>query len=637
MHDRLRTTAEEAAAAHFHAVQFYDDDAFLHSAVADFLEAGLHASQPAVVIATPLNREAFADRLTARGHDVAALERAGELTMLDASETLASFMVGQFPDPELFRKTVGGVLDRCIGGRIEATVRAYGEMVNVLWRDGNPEGAIRLEELWNELSQTYRFSLLCGYAMGNFYKEGHAAGFHDVCAHHGHVLPAEGYPAAADEQVRLREIATLQQRAKALETELAHRKELEAALRQALADREKAQIDRERLLARERAARAEAESAGRLKDEFLAVLSHELRTPLNAILGWTHIAIDPATDEPTVRRALDVIQRNAKLQLHVTDDLLDVSRILTGKMLVASDPLDLSEVLSSALDTVRPAASAKNIDLALHIDNSARLVVGDRDRLQQILWNLLSNAIKFTPGGGRVELRLERRDASAEIVVRDNGQGIAAEFLPHVFERFRQADTGTTRRHGGLGLGLAVVRYLVEAHGGTVHAESDGIGTGASFIVSLPMQSGTTLADDGIAQPAAALEGARILVVDDDLDARELFAYILGGAGAEIHTAGTVSDALRLLSSGSFNVLVGDIGLPDRDGYGMIEAIRTHPSAKVRAIRAIAVTSYAGDHYRARAIGAGYDEYIAKPVEPARLTQVVADLIRKPQRTIPRN
>jgi signal transduction histidine kinase len=249
-------------------------------------------------------------------------------------------------------------------------------------------------------------------------------------------------------------------------------------------------------LERETSAREEAERASRLKDEFLAVLSHELRTPLNAILGWTQIISDrPRASEKITRRALDVIRRNASLQMHLIDDLLDVSRIITGKMVIASEPVDLVDALRAAADSVRPAATAKEIALEVAIDESARLVTGDASRLQQVFWNLLSNAIKFTQKHGRVELRLERSHSEALVIVRDNGEGIAPEFVSHVFDRFRQADNSTTRSYGGLGLGLAVVRYLVEAHGGTVAAASDGIGTGATFTVRLPLRAAPAIAD----------------------------------------------------------------------------------------------------------------------------------------------
>lgn len=288
---------------------------------------------------------------------------------------------------------------------------------------------------------------------------------------------------------KLRAVTHLQQHARALEAELEHRKHLEQALRLALDDREQAEQAREGLLAREQLARAEAESASRLKDEFLAVLSHEMRTPLNAILGWAQIITSTDSEPAMVRRGLEVIQRNAASQLHVVEDLLDVSRIITGKMVVRTDPIDVGGVVGAAVDTVRASAGAKNIKLTLTIDPALGQVIGDRDHLQQSVWNILSNAVKFTQACGHVDVQVLQDDDHARIVAQDNGQGIAPEFLPHVFERFRQADPGSTRVHGGLGLGLAVVRYLVEAHGGTVSAASAGHGHGATFTITLPTRA----------------------------------------------------------------------------------------------------------------------------------------------------
>ncbi|WP_438011166.1 hybrid sensor histidine kinase/response regulator [Sorangium sp. So ce321] len=429
------------------------------------------------------------------------------------------------------------------------------------------------------------------------------------------------------------EVSELQQRARALEEELEYRKELEGALRQALADRELAEAERERLLSLERAARADAETASRSKDEFLAVLSHELRTPLNAILGWTHIVSDPREDAATVQHALEVIRRNAAVQLRVIEDLLDVSRCVTGKMRISADDIDLGEVVASAIDSVRLAAEARRVEIALHVDDPARGATGDAARLQQVVWNLLSNAVKFTPAEGRVDVRLERAGARAQIVVRDTGVGIARGFLPHVFERFRQEDTDTARKDGGLGLGLAVVRYLVEAHGGTVAAESAGEGRGATFTVTLPLrESGTDSARLAAPEQQVSLRHVRVLLVDDDDDTRELFTRMLTRAEATVESAASVEEALELLSSRELHVLISDIGMPGRDGYVLIDAIRRHADPRVHGIRAVAVTSYAGDHYRARAIDGGYDEYVAKPLDPGRFAAKIARLIGHPGR-----
>ncbi|XXX81837.1 ATP-binding protein [Sorangium sp. So ce134] len=616
-----------------HAVQFYESETFLCERVAAFLAEGMDTGQPLLVIATEPHREAFVARLASARPELDALRAEGRVIFLDARETLSTFMVGAMPDPELFRGTIRRLIDQSRRGSDGVIVRAYGEMVDVLWRDANPDAAIRLEELWNEIVSDGAVALLCAYAMGGFRTDAHGSRFRDVCSTHAHVIPTERYT-QLDEHARLREVSVLQQRARALESELEYREELEAALRQALADRERAEAELERVLAMERAARAAAEAASRLKDEFLAVLSHELRTPLNAILGWSHIANRVPEDAATVKRALTVIQRNTAVQLRVIEDLLDVSRIVTGKLRISVSIVDLGEILSSALDNVRPAADAKRIALTLHIDDSARRTAGDPARLQQVAWNLLSNAVKFTPEGGKVDVWIERAGGQGRIVVRDTGQGIARDFLPHVFERFRQEDTGTTRKHGGLGLGLSLVRYLVEAHGGTVTADSDGEGRGATFIVTLPFREPVA---DAVRQPAprtkVRLRDVRVLIVDDDDDTRELFTYMLTGAEATVACAASVEEALAQLSSRAFDVMISDIGMPGRDGYVLIDAIRGHVDPKVRSIRAIAVTSYAGEHYRVRAIKGGYDEYLAKPLDPDRLVATIAQLIGRPARS----
>jgi len=324
-----------------------------------------------------------------------------------------------------------------------------------------------------------------------------------------------------------------------------------------------------------------------------------------------------------------VIDRNARRQLHVIEDLLDMSRIITGKMAIQMAQVDLTEVLKEAVETVRPSVTAKNIDLDMELDSSARYIAGDRDRLQQIMWNLLSNAIKFTPSRGRIEVRLEQADVHAQIVVRDNGQGIAAEFLPYVFDRFRQADTGTTRMSGGLGIGLAVVRHLVQAHGGTIEAVSAGAGLGATFMLRLPVRpSSIDAAQSPFAGRSTEPEQTRVLVVDDDPDSRDLFCAALRTAGAAVQAVASVEEALQRLASRGFDVLIADIGIPGRDGFALIEAVRRDSQACIRGICAIAVTSYVGDSYRDRARSSGFDDYIAKPVDPGQLVGLIVDLLR---------
>lgn len=463
-----------------HAVQFYENESYLYEVVADFLAKGIEAGEPTVVMATSEHCEGFIVALEKKG-SLADACATGQLTFLDARETLSSFMVGSMPDDQLFRASLGSVLNRMAGKiRTAPAVRAYGEMVDLLWRDGNPEAAIRLEQLWNDLATTHSFSLLCAYPMGNFYRESHGRHFEDVCRSHHTVSPAETFARGRDEKAHGLEISRLQQRARALEAEVEHRKELEKSLLEALADRRRAE---------EEARRNEqlAKEANRIKDEFLATLSHELRTPLTAILGWSRMLSAGTLDEKTARMALETIDRCARAQAALVDDLLDVSRVVAGKLEVKSQLVDLSVIVETAVQTVKLAAEAKSIRLSVAASPGHVLINGDPTRLQQIIWNILANAIKFSDHGGHVAVAIDRTGDRARVIVSDDGLGISEQFLPCVFDPFRQADGATTRVYGGLGLGLAIVKHLTEIHGGTVTATSPGIGLGSTFVVLLPL------------------------------------------------------------------------------------------------------------------------------------------------------
>jgi PAS domain S-box-containing protein len=394
-----------------------------------------------------------------------------------------------------------------------------------------------------------------------------------------------------------------------------------------ISDRKQAEQERDRLLQLEQAARAEAERANRIKDEFLAVLSHELRSPLNPILGWTKLLQTRKFNETKTAEALATIERNAKLQTQLIDDLLDVAKILRGKLSIDAAPVNLAFVIESAIDTVRTAAIAKSITLHPVLPNIGQ-VSGDSNRLQQIVWNLLSNAIKFTPNGGRVEIRLERVDEQAQIIVSDTGKGINPDFLPHIFESFRQEDVSITRRYGGLGLGLAIVRQLVEAHGGIITADSPGEGLGATFTVRLPLLNVEPEIKqiDELPQQALELTGIRVLTVDDDPDARELLTVLLAEYGASVLTVTSASEVLANLESFQPDVLVSDIGMPEVDGYSLIKQIRTFTPEKGGQIPAIALTAYARvDDYQ-RAITSGYQRHVTKPLDPEELVQAVLAL-----------
>ncbi len=396
---------------------------------------------------------------------------------------------------------------------------------------------------------------------------------------------------------------------------------------------EQARID---LLAQEREARAEAQAANRMKDEFLATVSHELRTPLTAILGWARIIRGGKLDPARFLRGLDVIERNGRAQAAIIDDILDVSRIITGKLRLELDAIDLAAVVQAAIDTVRPAADAKNIRLEWKSDLPSQRYSGDPDRLQQIVWNLLSNAIKFTPRDGHVEIATTQINSHIEISVADNGQGIQPDFLPHVFDRFRQADGTSTRRHGGLGLGLAIVRHLVELHGGTVEVDSPGEGLGATFKVRLPVRA-VQVSSRERCEPRQVMQvmprlqnqplaGLTVLVVDDEPDARELIATVLDQAGARAITAGGAESALELLARERPDVLLSDIGMSGSDGYALMRQVRALSAEQGGCIPAAALTAYSRAEDARRAILSGFQRHVAKPVEPEALVAQVAAL-----------
>ena len=385
----------------------------------------------------------------------------------------------------------------------------------------------------------------------------------------------------------------------------------------------------------------QAEESGRLKEEFLATVSHELRNPLNAILGWSRMLRAGQLEGADAAKALDAIERNARAQVQLIDDLLDVSRIITGKLRMDVRPVDPNAFIEAAIEAVTPAAEAKGVRVQKIMDTGLVSVPGDPTRLQQVVWNLLSNAIKFTPRGGRVQVRMERVNSHVEIVVTDSGQGIAADFLPHVFDRFRQADQRTTRHHGGLGLGLAIVRHLVELHGGSVKAESPGADQGSTFTIVLPVVPLYQLdtAGDRVlptarellppTEYADRLDGLKILVVDDEQDTRELLKTSLGQCGAQVTVAGSTGAAFEAIRNSVPDLLISDIGMPDEDGYDLIRRLRALPCESGGRVPAIALTAYARVEDRLQALRAGYQMHVPKPVELAELVAVVASLAER--------
>jgi signal transduction histidine kinase/ActR/RegA family two-component response regulator len=409
-----------------------------------------------------------------------------------------------------------------------------------------------------------------------------------------------------------------------------------------ITERRQVEEERKQVLALEQAARYEAEAANRAKDEFLATISHELRTPLNPILGWSTLLRGEGLDDATSVRALESIERNAKMQAQLIEDILDVSRIIAGKLSLESRPLELAQIINAAIDAARAAADAKSIQIQTHCDTGVGLVSGDAGRLQQVVSNLLSNAVKFTPNGGRVDVRLERLDSDAQITVSDTGNGISADFLPLIFDRFSQADSTTTRKHGGLGLGLAIVRQIIEMHGGTVHAESPGEGQGATFRVRLPVgrigaKEGTTPGGRVASSPTVSkvtpfvcppqMYGMRLLLVDDQPDTLEMLKAAFEQCRVEVRTSIDVATALEVFQHWKPDVLVCDIAMPSEDGFSLIAKVRTLEQQGGERTPAIALTAFVRVIDRARVLQAGYDRFVPKPVDPNELLATLANLV----------
>lgn len=410
--------------------------------------------------------------------------------------------------------------------------------------------------------------------------------------------------------------------------------ELVDGLIESIHERKQAEAEREELLVRERAARAEAEAANRQKDDFLAIVSHELRTPLNSILGWSHMLLARKLDEATTQKALETIGRNAKLQNKLIDDILDVSRIIQGKFQLTMQPMYLLTTIEAAIESIRSAIDAKSIQLHTVIDPNVGEVLGDSSRLQQVVWNLLSNAVKFTPAGGQITVQLEQQlDSYAQITVTDTGTGIEAEFLPYIFERFRQADTSKARSQMGLGLGLAIARSIVELHNGAIWATSEGKGKGATFVVQIPLHQSLQASADNDANPSSDfpnLDGLQALIVDDDADTLELIRYSLEQCQAQVTAVTSAQAAFEAITRSPFHIFISDIGMPQEDGYSLIRRIRAWEIQHQRAaVPAIVLTAFAREEDQQEALAAGFQQHLSKPINPFELVSLVTNLCTK--------
>ncbi len=583
-----------------HLVQFYEDDTFLVDTVSRLVGNSLEAGDGAVIIATGPHREAIEKQLLARGLDFGATRVRECFLSLDAGETLAKILVDEYPDAARFEEVIGSAIAKTTKASPHGYTRAFGEMVALLWADGKRDAALRLEALWNDLSKRLRFSLCCGYPLNSFSSalDGHYLA--KVCAEHSHVIPAESYTALTDPDDRQRTITYLQQKAKLLESEMAVRKKVE-----------------EELCARI----AELADADRRKNEFLAMLGHELRNPLSAVLN----AITAADlDESRRDRAIDIARRQTAQLTRLVDDLLDVARITQGRIALRKEPVNVVSVVERSIEETRSATEMRQQRIIMIAPPDTRAIRIDVDpaRMQQSISNVIQNASKFTPSRGRIEVSLRRRGADVTIRVRDTGIGIAAEMLPRVFDLFAQGDVSVDRPHGGLGIGLTLVRQLVTMHGGQVEARSDGFGKGSEFEISLPISSDSM--HDALAESTpTARASSRVLIVEDNADAAESMRMLLELLGHEVRVAPDGFAALNILAENAFDTILVDIGLPAMDGYALATRIRALPTAK--AMRLVALTGYGQEEDRRRALEAGFHQHLVKPVDIDRLQALLAE------------
>jgi len=594
----VATNGVSASTADGHLVQYYEKEGFLYDRVTDFMSDGLRGSDAAVLIATRAHRDGVESRLARKGVDLSRLTAGGRYHALDAQETLSRFMVDGSPDPRRFATTIGPVIRTARSG--DRRVLAFGEMVALLWAEGNRDAAIRLEELWNDLARTETFALLCAYPISHFDDAGYAKPFAEINAAHSWVTPAESYSIAeADERNRV--IAALQQKAAALEAESEQRAALEVALRGKID--ELAEVDRR-------------------KDEFLAMLGHELRNPLAPVTTALQIMRIHETEPSRVARSREIVERQIEHMTRLIDDLLDVSRITRGKIELREQPLLLSSVIERAIESVRPLIDERGHRILLDLPTEPITFLADPARLAQVFANLLNNAAKYTDVGGRIWLHARLEGNDLVVGVKDDGPGLSKELRNHAFELFMQGPQTRARARGGLGIGLTLVRRLVELHGGTVEALSEGPGKGTEFVVRLPLRL-PPVADGAPPTAGVASSGPkrRILVVDDNVDAAEALGELLRDYGHEVATAHDGPQALDNARLHHPEIILLDISMPEMDGYEVARRMRGELGLGDALL--IALSGYGEDRHRRLAREAGFDQHVTKPVDVSKIEELL--------------
>ncbi len=619
-----------------HESLFYEDERDLSASVARFFMRVRRAGDRLLVVATRAHWQAFATRLAADGLDAALLVTRGEAAFFDAREVLDSLVVNGSVDQVGFIDRVSRIV-RDLSGPSGAPVRAYGEMVDLLWRDGQMETAHQLEELWNQTLQTAPVSMLCGYGLDAMARDLSGVNFTRICAAHTRVWPAGAAKFDGLDPASAVEMSRLQQRVRALEADLAHRHDFERAMRDSFRARAAAESAMKASRRELAGAVARVRHLGRQKDEFSAVVAHELRTPLAAIPAAVGVARNPASPDDVRHDALDVIDRQVRQIARLVDDLMDVSKISTGRLALRTAPTDVRIAIEAALDAVRPAIAAAGQRLTASISDEPMIVVGERARLTQILTNVVDNASKYTARGGHVAVEAEP-DVEAghvRIAVSDTGIGMTPEVLERVFDMFEQAFDARDRARGGLGIGLTVAQRLVHLHGGTIEANSAGLGRGSRFTLTFPLHDRATPLTAVLAPrndtPAVSTRGLdmptlRVLVVDDNVDSAEAMALLLKLYGHDVTVAHDGEAALAAAEADRPHAILLDIGLPRVDGYEVARRLRATDWAA--GIFIVAVSGWGQDADRQRSREAGFDHHLVKPADPDALLKLLEDVRR---------